>query len=98
MVFDHERRYDSQWAAITSISAKLGMTAETLRTWVRQAERDEGRRPGLTTQGRECLSRPWLRFVESMHPLFVFEKRLALTPRNDQPARLFVLLQAGAWL
>ena len=35
MVFDHEHQHGSQWSGITSISAKLGMTAETLRTWVR---------------------------------------------------------------
>ena len=55
LVFEHERDYPSQWAAITSIAAKLGMTAETLRTWVRQAERDEGLRPGLTSTEREHL-------------------------------------------
>ena len=49
MVFEHERQHGSQWSAITSISAKLGMTAETLRTWVRQAETDQGLRGGLTT-------------------------------------------------
>ncbi len=46
----------SQWAAIRSISEKLGCTAETLRRWVRQAERDEGSRPGLTTAERERLT------------------------------------------
>jgi len=55
MVFDHERQHGSQWSAITSISAKLGMTAETLRTWVRQAETDQGLRGGLTTQERQEL-------------------------------------------
>jgi len=55
LVFDHERQHGSQWSAITSISAKLGMTAETLRTWVRQAETDQGLRGGLTTQEREQL-------------------------------------------
>jgi len=55
MVFEHEREYDSQWAAISSIAGKLGMTAETLRTWVRQAEKDEGRRPGLSSTERERL-------------------------------------------
>jgi|SRR5680860_1358062 len=53
MVFDHEAEYDSQWAAITSVSTKLGMTPETLRKWVRQAETEEGRRPGTTTEERE---------------------------------------------
>jgi transposase-like protein len=55
MVFDHAPEYESQWAAIRSISEKFGMTAETLRTWVRQAERDAGLRQGLTTTERERL-------------------------------------------
>jgi transposase len=49
MVLEHRHEYDSQWAAITSIAGKFGMTAETLRGWVRRAEVDEGRRPGTTT-------------------------------------------------
>ena len=55
LVLEHERDYDSQWAAISSISGKLGMTAETLRKWVRAAETDQGLRPGLTTTERERL-------------------------------------------
>jgi transposase len=55
LVFEHEREYNSQWAAICSISSKLGMTAETLRKWVRRAETDEGRRGGLTTTERERM-------------------------------------------
>jgi transposase-like protein len=55
MVLEHERDYPSQWAAIGSIAQKIGCTAETLRKWVRQAERDSGRRPGLTTEERERL-------------------------------------------
>jgi transposase-like protein len=55
MVFDHEDEYDSQWAAIRSIADKIGCSSETLRNWVRQAERDAGRRPGLTSDERERL-------------------------------------------
>ncbi len=55
LVFVHEREHPSQWAAISSIAEKIGCSAETLRNWVRQAERDEGRRPGLTTEERERL-------------------------------------------
>ena len=55
MVFEHEREYESQWAAITSIASKPGMTNETLRHWVRQAERDAGQRAGLTTDERARL-------------------------------------------
>jgi transposase len=55
LVLEHEGEYDSQWAAIRSVAAKIGCSAETLRKWVRQAERDQGRRPGLTTEERERL-------------------------------------------
>jgi len=55
MVFEHEHTYSSQWAAIRSIAEKIGCTPETLRTWVRQAERDQGRRAGLTTDERARL-------------------------------------------
>ncbi len=55
MVFAHEAEHASQWAAISSIAAKLGMMPETLRKWVRRAETDQGLRPGLTTTERERL-------------------------------------------
>ena len=55
MVFEHSAEYPSQWAAITSIAGKLGMTGETLRKWVRRAETDEGLRPGLTSDERTRL-------------------------------------------
>ena len=48
-MFEHTQEHASQWAAITSIAEKIGCAAETLRKWVRQAERDGGRRPGLAT-------------------------------------------------
>jgi transposase len=55
LVLEHEGEYNSQWAAIQSIAEKIGCSAETLRNWVRQAERDSGRRPGLTTEERARL-------------------------------------------
>ena len=55
MVMEHQDEHDSQWAAIRSIAAKIGCTSETLRKWVRQAERDGGHRPGLTTDERQRL-------------------------------------------
>jgi transposase len=55
MVLEHQEEHDSQWAAIVSIAEKIGCSAETLRHWVRQAERDQGRRPGLTTDERQRL-------------------------------------------
>ncbi len=55
LVFDNEHSYGSQWAAIRSISEKIGCTAETLRKWVRRAERDTGRRAGVTTDEGQRL-------------------------------------------
>ena len=55
MVFDHTPEHPSQWAAIRSVGEKLGIRTESLRRWVRQAERDAGKRPGLTTEERERL-------------------------------------------
>lgn len=49
MVLDHEAERPSRWAAITSISAKIGCTAQTLNEWVKKAEFDIGRKPGMTT-------------------------------------------------
>jgi transposase len=57
LVEEQQKDGISQWAAMQSISAKLGCTAETLRRWVRQAERDEGKRPGLTSAEAEELKR-----------------------------------------
>jgi transposase len=54
-VIEHAGAHESQWAAMTSIAEKIGCTAETLRKWVRQAERNAGTRPGLTTEERERL-------------------------------------------
>ena len=49
MVLDHEGEHPSRWAAIMSIAAKIGCTAQTLNEWVKKAEVDSGRKPGLTT-------------------------------------------------
>jgi transposase len=55
MVLEHQAEYPSQWAAICSVASKLGCSSETLRNWVRRAEVDEGRRPGLSSEERERL-------------------------------------------
>ena len=55
LVLDHLDEYDSRWAAVRSIAEKMGCTAEALRRWVQQAERDQGLRPGLTTDEKARL-------------------------------------------
>ena len=55
MVFEAKDQYDSQWAAIESIAAKTGCSAETLRKWIRQRERDAGQRAGPTTTEQQRI-------------------------------------------
>ena len=55
MVFEHESEHTSQWAAIQSIAEKIGCSGETLRNWVRQVERNQGKRAGLSTDERARL-------------------------------------------
>jgi len=55
MVFEAKDQYPSQWAAIESIAGKIGCTAETLRRWVRQTERDQGLREGLSTAEQQRI-------------------------------------------
>ena len=55
MVIEHRSDHASQWAAIGSIAAKIGCTAQTLHNWVAQAERDRGNRAGTTTDERERI-------------------------------------------
>src|SRR6478609_3249762 len=49
MVLEHQHEYETQGAAIRSIASKMGMSRETLRNWIIQAERDRGQRSGATS-------------------------------------------------
>jgi transposase len=49
LVREHAGEYPSEYAAITAVAGRLGMTAETLRKWIRQADVDEGKAPGVTS-------------------------------------------------
>jgi transposase len=52
LVRETSQSHDSEWAAITSVAEKIGCTSETLRRWMRQAQRDAGTRPGPTTEDK----------------------------------------------
>ncbi len=55
LVFDQESQHPSRWACIQAISTKIGCTAQTLRSWVKQAEIDQGRVDGLTSDDRQRM-------------------------------------------
>ena len=55
LVREHRDEHPSEWAAIESVAGKLGMTPETLRTWLRRDEIDHHQRPGVTSGERERI-------------------------------------------
>lgn len=55
MVLGHQGEYSSRWAAVSSIAAKIGCTAQTLNEWVKKAEVDDGSRPGLPSDVAEKM-------------------------------------------
>jgi transposase len=55
MAREHRDEYDHEWQAICSIADKLGASSETVRKWVRQAEVDDGARPGVTTAEQQRI-------------------------------------------
>ena len=50
LVREHRDGYPSEWEAITAVSQRLGMTAETLRSWIRQQQVDDGDRDGVSSE------------------------------------------------
>lgn len=49
LVRDHIGLYESEWAAVKTVAARLGMTPETLRRWLRQDQIDAGVKAGVST-------------------------------------------------
>jgi len=86
MVLEHAGDYGSQWGAINSIAGKIGCTAETLRRWVRQAERDEGLRPGPRSADQARLRELAGRTGSFGRPTRFCARRLLILPRRSSTA------------
>ena len=89
MVEEHREAHASEWAVLQSVAPKLGCTAETLRKWVRQAQRDAGHRPDLTTSERERLKelerevRELKRANEILRKAFAYFAQAGARPPED---------------
>jgi transposase len=88
MVFDHAPEHPSQWAAIRSVGEKLGIRTESLRRWVRQAERNAGTRAGLTTTEREELKRLQREVVELKRANEILKKAAAFFAQAELDRRV----------
>ena len=87
MVFEHSPEYPSQWATIRSVGEKIGCSADALRRWVRQAERDAGHRPGLTTDERQRLRQLERENVELKRANEILRKASALFAQAELDRR-----------
>jgi transposase len=84
---DHVGDYPSEWAAMKAISARLGMTAETLRKWVRQCEVDAGQRPGMPTESVKELRELRRKCRELEQTVEVLKAATAFFVRECDPQR-----------
>jgi transposase-like protein len=79
MVQEHRGEYSSLWAAIESISPKIGCVSQTLHEWVRKQEIDTGLRDGVNSEERPC---PW-----NPHPITEIMSWLAWADWQASAAR-----------
>lgn len=84
---DHAGDYDSQWAAMCAIAGRLGMTAETLRKWVRQAEVDAGQAPGVSGESAQEIRELKRRNKELEQTIEILKAATSFFVRECDPQR-----------
>src|SRR4030088_1474636 len=87
MVLDHEGEHASRWAAVVSISAKIGCTPQTLHDWVKKAETDSGKRSGVPSDVGDGLRARGRETREFRKPNELLRKVSFFFPRGDLDRR-----------
>ena len=85
LVRDHVEDYPTEWAAIKVVSGRLGMNAETLRKWLRQAEVDAGQRPGVTSGESAEIRALKRKNAELERTIEILKAATALVTRESDP-------------
>lgn len=85
LVLEHREDYLSEWAAITAVSKRLGMSAETLRNWVRQYEVDNGRRDGVTSEAADQIRALKRRNAELEQTIEILKAATSFFVRESDP-------------
>jgi transposase len=87
LVRDHGGDYPTEWAAIKAVSGRLGMSAETLRKWLRQAEVDAGRAPGVSTESAREIRKLRRKNAELERTIEILKEATAFVVRECDPQR-----------
>jgi transposase len=87
LVREHAGEYPSEYAAITAVAGRLGMSAETLRKWLRQAAVDEGRAPGVTSSESAEIRELRRRNRELEQTIEILRAASAFFAREHDPLR-----------
>lgn len=85
LVIDHRDDYDSEWAAMKAVSSRLGMTAETLRKWVRQAEVDKGEAEGTSTEAARVIREQERKIAELEQTIEILSAATSFFARANDP-------------
>ncbi len=85
LVLDHRGDYPSEWAAITSVSKRLGMNPETLRNWIRQQQVDDGQRDGVGTESAKEIRELKRRNAELEQTIEILKAATSFFVRESDP-------------